>query len=505
MVFKSMWAIGAVALMNSATSVAADEDWPYMIPKEDVMAQRHRMEAIAERNRWREENLDEEDKQSRKENLYDYQKRLEALQIVKLRLPSDEEAVFFGVLCVMTLVALTYRVHHAFGRLVSQSATVLIHSYYSFPLVFLAYFLLKVLPARIAAWTNFVLAWGMLYLTGYMDGFWDQFLPHLGLVDELDTVGIIGSMVLVTKCMAFFVTLRVIAFSWDYADYEATALDAGFIDYFEYCFALPGLCTGPFYPYWFFRQSMKIVFPIHWKRDVFPRVFKAVLCAGLYIALNSCFPVALLWTEDFRVSPTYLQMSMIALSWQSLRVKCILVWLVAEIAVIFSGMMPSGQDEEFAREGWGHNVRFVDMLSQATFLGHMVNWHKSLVGFFHVYVHERLSLVFPQWFTMLSVLTLMTYWHGAYLGTFVAFGTWAFILLCEVALMHAMHTIVDLQTMNPPMIVRIFFRVFGILHVNFLVGYGFVAYAVPYSLPLIFYTWWSTGRRKNWRTKICFM
>ena len=94
---------------------------------------------------------------------------------------------------------------------------------------------------------------------------------------------------------------------------------------------------------------------------------------------------------------------------------------------------------------------------------------------------------------MLCVLTLMTYWHGVELGYFVAFGTWAFILLCEVALMHAMHTLLDLGNWNPPTIVRVFFVVFGTLHVNFLVGYGFVAYAVPHSLPLIFYTWLSTG------------
>ena len=210
-----------------------------------------------------------------------------------------------------------------------------------------------------------------------------------------------------SNAMVLILTLRVSMFGCDLTDevvIPSSRVDLVFSKFLPYVYSLPGIFTGPIYPFTIFAKGCTSDAPVPWL--TIAKLIALALVAGISnILLTPTFTWLRVETMSFIET-----LGLLCIAPLYFRARCYFAWYLTEAALT---------SLDCVRDGWGTNFIEPLGLEKANFMRKTVfHWNASVQGFLGKYAFGRMKAwKLRRFFTFL----LAAWWHGTDVGIYIFF------------------------------------------------------------------------------------
>ena len=210
-----------------------------------------------------------------------------------------------------------------------------------------------------------------------------------------------------SNAMLLILTLRVSMFGCDLTDKVVTSsstLDLVVLKFLPYVYSLPGIFTGPIYPYTIFEKGCASDRPVPWM-GITRLIAFAVLAGVVNLVLTPTFAWLKIESSSFIET-----LGLLCIAPLYFRARCYFAWYLTEAALT---------SLDCVRDGWGTNFIEPLGLEKANFMRKTVfHWNASVQGFLGKYAFGRMKTWKQRRF---YTFLLAAWWHGTDVGIYIFF------------------------------------------------------------------------------------
>lgn len=290
-------------------------------------------------------------------------------------------------------------------------------------------------------------------------------------------------------------TLRLMGFTWDYADGKIPLEKQGevqkissitklpnLLEFLGYTYHWGGFLVGPQYSYRMYERFLK-------RKDL-PSITAAFGSSALsfvigvfYLALNALlqpsFPIDALYSVEFIQSHSFLYR--IFYMWFGLQVRLRKyggIWMLTDGHCILSGLGYAGRDPKTGKIQWDAVTNFKPFIfERATNISQMlISFNVNTNGWVKEYVFKRLRFLGNKHLSNLGSLFFLAIWHGFAPGYFLNFFMEFVDVLAERGAAKVFHRWNEWVKYKGPWIVERIDSLVRVWLMSFTLSYGYMTF-----------------------------